>query len=185
MAFTAITYWVIEGEEIVYDFETMERSRFRFREAFIPTGICSSLVDFTLSPYFSIIYGFDQEGIIGDWEGEVITGQIGFDIPILEVIAIGGGLAPFFSVSPGTSVPNLDVFGMDVYGEVSLGVSLPVIWFGVFTIDTFEDGGYESYGDNIEKMKQDIQTGDNSPGFLITFRKEAAKWAQDYYEKYH
>jgi len=68
---------------------------------------------------------------------------------------------------------------------VGLGISLPILWFGVFTIDTYYETGYENYEDNIEKMKADILKGDNSPGGILTMRRQAAEWAQEYYDMSH
>jgi RHS repeat-associated protein len=183
------TFWFIEGREVVYDFHTMERARFTFRNAYTPTGLCPG-ADIGIADYFTLIYWFDAEGLLGDWSGDVLSGQIGLDIPVpipeLAFLSGGFGLAPFSSVSDNIPLPDLDVVGLDVYISGSFGASFPV-YLSVFMIQTTFSGGFEEYGDNIDKMKRDILAGDNSPGLLLPqiAREHAAGWAEEYYASHH
>jgi len=181
------TFWLIQGREVVYDFHTMERAQFTFTNLYAPTGVCLGL-DIAESDYFTIVYGFDVEGLLGDWEGKVIAGQVGFDfpIPIAEVVSVGAGVSPFFSVAENVPLPDLDIVGLDVYISASLGVSSP-IYIASFMINTTYAGGFEEYGDDIAKMKRDILAGDGSPAILLArlIRNYAAGWAEEYYGIHH
>jgi len=82
--------FLIEGDEVVYDFVTLERGRFHYTGALgenskskITTGSCLSLLNINVSPYVSAVWGFDVgESVEKDYSGPFIVGQIGLDVPI-------------------------------------------------------------------------------------------------------
>lgn len=166
--------WLIRGQEIVYNFETMERAHFTYTGKKDlngglpnPTGFCVSVLNFSGAAYISAIFGFDQDGIERDYSGPFIVGQVGVDIPIpvtAGIVSVGGGGTGYSSVVSGTNTPNLDVFGVSGYLDISAGAGVWDFWVVLAGYVTDYTMTYrESYGDNFSKMAQDIKSGKGSP----------------------
>jgi hypothetical protein len=187
-----LNYIHIQGTEIVYDFETMERATFTYTGKVDlsgydekTTGYCLSLISVSGASYASLIFGFDNDKIKTDYGGPSVSGQFEVNVPIPQtatLVSIGAGGVPFSSANPGTNEPNYDVFGLSLYLDISLGVSMPVIFGGTMsTVYTMIPTSIKAYND-IDSMAQDIRSGKGSPTILVLpyVRKLAADQAKYY-----
>ena len=186
---------IIEGEEIVYDFATLERGRFHYTGVLavngspnIPTGFFSSILNISGSPYVSAVFGFDEgDSIKIDYSRPFVAVQAGPDIPIpitLGLVSVGGGVVGFSSVFPNTSIPNLDVWGLTAYMDVSGGTGvwdLP-IWLAIYKTNytLIEHKVY----DDVLQMAEDIKTGNNSPIVLPFIGRDIRNFAANSAMKY-
>jgi hypothetical protein len=184
--------WSVTGEELVYDFETLERAKFSLTARIDPTtgeekwiaGACTSIINITGATYVSGIWGFDRDdGIVEDYTG--LTKSLGAG---LSIIGAGLGGIGFSSVNPGTNAINWDVFGFTVYQEAGLDVSALelVLEAGVSVTEYHLASEVKTYN-SIDEMAQDIVKGEGSPIHVYIGLKKAREWAIEqarvYYEK--
>jgi hypothetical protein len=134
MSASLLSVWAVSGEETVYDFHTLERAKFRIEgkinedNPLGPIGFCPTLLSEGVSPYFSIIVGFDNEGIETDYEGDTKTTQVGVSIPTALLAGVGAGIV--FSRSHN----SFDTIGVSVYSEASAGgIGDLVVTFATYT----------------------------------------------------
>jgi RHS repeat-associated protein len=192
MAFTGFFMnLVVSGNELVYDFETLERAKFFITARIDPStgkekwiaGGCSSIVNITGATYTSGIFGFNHDGgIAEDYGGQSISVGGGFSL-----IIPGAGAIAFSSVDTGTNTPNWDVFGLSSYQELGVDISaMALILEGGGMITEYHLAGDVKLYNNIDEMAQDIMKGEESPIHthigLKTLREWAAEQAKHYRE---
>ena len=105
----------IDGYEIVYDFQTLERALFHVTKKLDPSvviaGICSSVINITDMAYTSVIYGFEPEdGLEEDYSGTTRSISGGWSI-----VGFGVGGIGFVSANRDSGAPTWDVFGYSIY----------------------------------------------------------------------
>ncbi len=159
--------WVVRGEELVYDFETLERAKFSVtarideetgEEHWIAGG-CTSIVNFTGATYTSVIFGFDQDdGIVKDYSG--VSKSIGGGF---SIIGVGTGAILFSSVDRGTSSINWDVVGISFYQELGIDISLSLILEAGAMVIEYQPIDVVKKYNSIDELAQDIVKGEGSP----------------------
>jgi hypothetical protein len=175
----------LDGYEIVYDFQTLERALFHVTKRLDPTkvvaGICSSVINVTDVSYSSVIYGFDpQDGLVEDYSGlsKSISGG-------LSIIGFGAGGIGFVSVDPDSNAINWDVFGYSIYTEVGVDISALalILEAGAMTTEYQLSSEVKTYP-SIDAMTKDILSGEGSPVIGLS---ENRKWAAEqagYFEEF-
>lgn len=184
VSFSAVFVIVtLSGDEMVYDFETMQRGLFHYtvHAGWVGTGFCTTLVGTSISPYVGAVWGFNPPdrnsnipAIQRDYEGSFVVGQIGLEIGRPIPVSGGGGIVGFSSVFPGSTTPNLDVYGTNAYFDASAGASLPIFNGAVLVADYTVRKETEKQYNSIYEMAQDIRSGNGSP---ILAPPQARDWA--------
>jgi len=168
--------WEIRGEEIVYDFATLERASFNYygrgKGNGQASGFCFDIVSLSTSVYVSGMSGFDAKGI-QQYSGDSVSFFLSGNLPKPFYIAgIGAGIGVSSSTAwPGNWIPNWDVTSTSITTSAWLGDTLDHVPAAV--------GGYHSFYTitsdvkkyrNTDDMLKDIYAGDNSPvGFAFVF----------------
>jgi hypothetical protein len=186
VSFSAVFVVVtLSGDEMVYDFETMQRGQFHYtvHAGWIGTGLCTTLVGNSISPYVGAVWGFNPPdrntnapaAIKRDYSGPFAMGQIGLETPSVPVNA-GGGIVGFSSVYPGTTMPNWDVYGANAYLDVNAGLGLETLTSveGAVLVADYTLLDWKDYNWNLDAMIQDIRSGNGSP---IGAPNQARDWA--------
>ena len=179
MAASWFSVWAVSGNETVYDFHTLERAKFSIKgkisveEPTAPIGFCLTFLSESVTPYFSIIWGFDNEGIETDYEGDTEAFQLGVSIPTEIVAGVGAGLVVSWSHN------YADTKGLSFYGEASIGglagdSPLTIAKYSV-TYTMVERTKFI----NTEDMVNAILTGDGLP-FFAPARELAVKQLKFY-----
>ncbi len=174
----------IEGEEVVYDFATMERGRFRYTgypDTNGSSGFCVSAGGAATSRYAGEVMGFTENNDIQkDYQGPFVSLQVGIGGKVLG-IEVSGGVVGFSSANPGNAQPNFQVFGADAYYDVGKGIlGLPLATMVTnYTMESSED-----YKGDIHRMAQDILSGKDAPMLANDmFRRSAARQALAWWGK--
>jgi RHS repeat-associated protein len=143
--------WEIRGEEIVYDFATLERAKFSYHgvgkvdeNEKTASGACLNLMGWSVSPYVTGLSGFDKsDGLQTDYQGDSVTGFVSGDIPFLLVAGFTGSIGVSSSTAwPGTWLPNFDVVGTSLSIGIMAGNSLDLLiasvgaYHSVYTIES-------------------------------------------------
>jgi RHS repeat-associated protein len=167
----------IDGYEIVYDFQTLERARFHVTKRIDPptivSGLCTSVFNLTDVSYASVIYGFEpDDGLVDDYSGIVKSVSGGWSL-----VGFGAGSIGFVSADRDTNSIDWDIWGLSAYKEVGADLSLAL---------TFEAGGMtteyklasvvKKYP-SIDAMTKDILSGEGSP--VMVGVSEHRKWAAE------
>jgi hypothetical protein len=147
----------VEGREGVFDFATMERSKFAYRGAQI-----GSFVAFVGgSIYWGTISGFpfgDSRDIVDAYSGYFVTVSKGFSVG--EGGSIGAGRNYFFSPT------DLALYGRSTYIGASFGANI-VLDLGAAVTYYFQDSSVTSYASNGHvrrgELINDIWRGAGSP----------------------
>ncbi len=183
---TAFCTVAVEGKEVVYDFRSGERARFKYTGAlgFSPadyglgdpnerhrvglTGLSSNFLDVSVLAYAGPIWGFEQKGNLErEYSGVFFGGAIGASVPIPQAggaVYINSGASFFSSVNP-DNTPNFQLWGILVPVGVGGGTGFwdfPVN-LGISWTDYTMDGLPHPYGSNNLSMAQDILRGVDSP----------------------
>jgi hypothetical protein len=165
--------WSATGEEIVYDFETMERGKFHFEgktnsEEKLSIGWCTNVLSVGRAPYSSVIIGFDSVadggGIKNDYSDLAFSLQMDISAPILLGLGgLGFGGVYFQTAGRPEFIDIPDVAGLAFFHkEISAGgvLDIPISLAGFTTNYTLTE--YNEYK-NVDDMIRDIRQGDKSP----------------------
>ena len=173
----------IVGEEIVYDFETLERQKFTYTEAggFSPVpGLAFSLGGRSETFYGGFLWGFSRESdITNDYQGIFRGANFGISLsaPFAKAIEkLGVKLAPHAGVSTGISIfdnPHNPSFygraGYISYGASAGSGKLSGLLFlspdasAALTEYVAVEGSKRLYLNNELQMLRDVDTGNSSP----------------------
>lgn len=168
--------WEIRGQEIVYDFVTLERASFNYHGVGKgneqASGFCFDLFSLSTSVYLSGMDGFDAKGI-QQYAGDSVSFFLSGNLPKpFYIVGIGASIEFSSSTAwPGNPIPNFDVTSTSI---------ATTAWFGdTFDLVPVAIGGYHSFYSissnikryqNTDEMVKDIYAGDNSPvGFAFVF----------------
>ncbi|MHA2069266.1 MAG: hypothetical protein ACXABY_33315, partial [Candidatus Thorarchaeota archaeon] len=156
----------IEGIEVVYDFQTRERAKFRYKARY---GVASAFADVSVLAYAGPIWGFksfEEGGSIRKYEGIGWSGGISVNAPFLSGGAAYADVGVSLTSSIGDDdVPDLSVWGVVVPVGVGGGTDFwdtPVNASVSWTKYTMEGPSYP-YGENTTAMVQDLIMGVDSP----------------------
>ena len=162
----------INGDEVVYNFATLERATYKFRDSpfidptYVPYLAGVTLPEFseTNISYYVNLRGFDN-GLNTDKEysGIFYGGSVG---GALSLSSLGGGVGNIIVYSP-------EVWGHGKYTSTSAGISLPIAlslsktnYDPPITIQSYVPKGMNAEDKHIDQMKTDIQSGQYSPSPL-------------------
>jgi hypothetical protein len=172
----------VNGQEIVYDFQTLERALFNVTKRLDPptvvAGLCTSAFNLTDVSYSSVIYGFEpDDGLVDDYSGITKSISGGWSL-----IGFGGGIIGFVSADKDTNSINWDIWGLSAYREVGVDLSLTVVAeAGAIVTEYTLASKVKKYPD-IDAMIKDILSGEGSPLVFSISRQWAAEQAEYFKE---
>jgi len=166
----------IRGEEIVYDFATLERASFSYHgvgyldgsEETKGKGLCANLsAGWSLSTYVTGISGFinsPDHNIQKDYAGDSSSLYLTGDLPIFGVAGFTNSGVLSSTAWVNTWVPNLAVQSISYNVGVNAGDFLDAVpaEVGIYHSVYVMTSRVKKYNDK-EAMIEDINSGDNSP----------------------
>ncbi len=184
----------VVGEEIVYDFESRQRQRFKYSASSDSGigGLTSTLYGYEYIVYGGLLRGFTGNGITNDYEGKNvgISADASLVIPfqgILKGIGVGasksgahlakhsGVLSNFYSGqgglswvgAPGSHSGGPGVNGLINYYGPAPSISYSPVNLSVTYTEVERDGPVQSYQGYEDKMLKDVLNGDGSPNSVF------------------
>jgi len=177
---------VTGGKEVVYDFATMQRSKF----SFVGGTVSDGLAGVGAALYVGKVLGFRTDKSINEgYRGESFSGQVGISFDVILGGAIGRGV--FVSESDIRLRGKTLYLAGSISGDFVEGIDLSGSWVN-YEPTTNDPVSYDVDGDGIvegkAKLYSDISSGIGSPwagpGLFSPFRIYGRYLAEKYVAAY-
>jgi hypothetical protein len=165
----------IEGKEVVYDFATLERVTYEFKDApladpsnvpYVPGGTTpewglTNMTYYVDLNHFDSWKSLDQE-YSGDFYG--ISGGVGYSKSIFKQFNVSGSIGAISVFSPEVTGSGGYIATGNGASLIPLSFSFSKTFYKPIAEYRYVPEGLDAREEHIKQMKDDIQSGVDSPG---------------------